>query len=46
VREIGAEFAQDIEVSPDDQLLILSTCLYGNAQRRYLVLAKCEEDIY
>lgn len=46
VREIGAEFAQDIEVTPDDQLLVLSTCLYGNAQRRYLVLAKCEEDIY
>jgi sortase B len=45
VREIGAVFDQDTVASPKDRLLILSTCLYGNAQKRYLVLAKCEEDI-
>lgn len=44
VREIGAVFQEDITVSSEDQMLILSTCLYGNAQKRYLILAKCGED--
>lgn len=43
VREIGAVFNDEVTISTDDQLLILSTCLYGNSQRRYLVLAKCED---
>lgn len=45
VREIGAVFNDEMTISTDDQLLILSTCLYGNSQKRYLVLAKCVEDI-
>lgn len=46
VRAIGAVFSSEVTASPEDQLLILSTCLRGNSQKRYLVLAKCEEDIY
>ena len=40
IRSIGANFNQNISVTPDDQLLILSTCLSGNSEHRYLVLAK------
>lgn len=40
VREIDAVYSDEVTVSTEDQLLILSTCLKGNSQKRYLVLAK------
>ncbi len=40
VHEIGANFAEDTSVTTEDKVLILSTCLRGNNDRRYLVLAK------
>lgn len=40
VREIGAVLDTSVTVSSEDPLLILSTCLRGNAQKRFLVLAK------
>ena len=45
VREIGAQFASGVTVSTDDKVLVLSTCLAGNSQRRYLVLAVCQAEI-
>lgn len=45
VRAIGAVFNEEATAESGDKLLILSTCLYGNSQKRYLVLAKCVEDI-
>ena len=42
VREIGAQFSDTITVSTEDQILVLSTCLAGNSQKRYLVLAVCQ----
>ena len=45
VREIGAQFASDVTVSTGDKVLVLSTCLAGNSQRRYLVLAVCQAEI-
>lgn len=39
-RGTDVNLASDTQVGPEDQLLILSTCLSGNSQRRYLVLAK------
>lgn len=45
VREIGAQISSEIEVTPADKLLVLSTCLQGNPERRYLVLAKCVKEI-
>ena len=35
----GAVIDNDIEVSHEDQLLILSTCLKGNRDKRFLVCA-------
>jgi len=40
VRSINASIDEGAEVSAEDQLLILSTCLRGDPQQRYLVLAK------
>lgn len=40
VRSIGASVDKDAEPSTDDKLLILSTCLRGDGNRRYLVMAK------
>lgn len=40
VRAIGKIVDEEAEVTPDDRLLILSTCLSGNSDKRYLVLAK------
>lgn len=40
VRKVGAVFDSTVDVTADDQLLILSTCLRGNTQKRFLVLAK------
>ena len=45
VREIGANFSSDVTVSDSDKILVLSTCLEGNSHKRYLVLAKCQEEI-
>lgn len=42
VREIGAQFSDTVTVSAEDQILVLSTCLAGNSQKRYLVLAVCQ----
>lgn len=43
-RQIGARTDGISEISPGDQILILSTCLSGNNKKRYLVLAKRAED--
>jgi len=40
VRSINANVNESVEVTAEDQLLILSTCLRGNSHQRYLVLAK------
>ena len=40
VRSINAAIDQEAEVSVTDRLLILSTCLKGDNQQRYLVVAK------
>ena len=45
VREIGAQFNDNVAVSTEDKVLVLSTCLAGNSQRRYLVLAVCQAEI-
>ncbi len=45
VHAFGANFASDIEVSSDDRLLILSTCLKGDISRRYLVVARLKTEI-
>ena len=44
VRRFGANFNQDIEVSTDDKLLVLSTCLQGTTGGdRFLVLATLQD---
>ncbi|MPN22716.1 hypothetical protein SDC9_170099 [bioreactor metagenome] len=43
IREIGANFDEGITVSPDDHVLVLSTCLKGNDDRRFLVFARLRE---
>lgn len=45
VRELGAVMNRDISVTPEDHLLVLSTCLRGNDHKRYLVLAKRQAEI-
>lgn len=45
VREIGAQHDTSVTVTPEDKLLILSTCLQGNSQRRFLVIAKCVDEV-
>lgn len=45
VRAFGANFADDIEVTSDDKLLILSTCLKGDISRRYLVVARLKNEL-
>lgn len=40
VRSINASVDEEAEVTAGDKLLILSTCLRGDSQQRYLVLAK------
>lgn len=40
VRSINASFDETVEVTAEDRLLILSTCLQGDSKQRYLVLAK------
>ena len=46
VRELGAVIDETVSVTPEDHLLILSTCLTGNDSKRYLVLAKRGTDIH
>ena len=38
-RSLNAVFSQQAEISADDHLLILSTCLKGDSNKRYLVLS-------
>ncbi|MBQ8868792.1 MAG: class B sortase [Oscillospiraceae bacterium] len=45
VRAFGANFASDIEVTSDDRILILSTCLKGDISRRYLVVARLKTEL-
>ncbi len=40
IRAIGANFNENTSVEPDHQVLILSTCLKGNSNKRFLVCAK------
>ncbi|MCD8212283.1 MAG: class B sortase [Oscillospiraceae bacterium] len=42
--ELTAQFDRNIDVEYGDHLLVLSTCLDGNNTRRYLVIAKLDED--
>lgn len=45
-REIGANFNEEVDaVEPGQRILILSTCLMGDRSRRYLVMARCDEDV-
>lgn len=44
VRAVDANFSEDITVTEEDKLLILSTCLKGDSSRRYLVLARLDQD--
>ena len=39
------QFDDRIEITEDDKLLILSTCLAQNEDQRFLVLAKLIEEI-
>lgn len=45
VRAIQAAFAEDAAVSSNEKTIILSTCLNGNRQNRFLVCAKLSETI-
>lgn len=40
VRAFSTNYAEDIKVSENDKILLLSTCLQGDISKRYLVLAK------
>ena len=42
-RSLNAVFSQSAEISADDRLLILSTCLKGDSNKRYLVLAVLQD---
>ena len=44
IRVIGANYNEDVEVTTEDSLLILSTCLQGDNTQRYLVLFKLDEE--
>lgn len=43
VRAVNTYFNKEIQLSPTDHIIILSTCMSGNNQKRFLVCAK-EED--
>lgn len=45
IRAFGANIDNDIEVTSEDRLLILSTCLKGDISRRYLVIARLKSEI-
>ena len=39
-RALDAQIVPDASVSPDDRVVILSTCYAGDYSKRFLVLAK------
>ena len=45
VRDLSAQFSDTVSVDTNDTLLILSTCLYGDSEKRYLILAREDSDI-
>ncbi len=45
VRAMEAVFAEDAAISPDDQAIILSTCLTSNQSNRFLVCGKLAQAI-
>ena len=45
VRSLEAVFAEDAAIQSDEKALILSTCLTGNRNKRYLVCGKLSETV-
>lgn len=45
IRDLGSNFDKNCVLTPDDKVLILSTCLQGDYSQRYLVFAKQIEKI-
>ncbi len=45
VRAIQAVYAEDKSVSPDEKIIILSTCLEGNINKRFLVCGKLVDTV-
>ena len=43
-RDINSIILSDYEVSTDDHIITLSTCIYGQPENRYLIVAKLIED--
>ncbi|MBQ5954764.1 MAG: class B sortase [Firmicutes bacterium] len=43
-RDINSHILSDINVSTDDRIITLSTCIYGQPENRYLVVAKLVGD--
>ncbi len=44
-RALDARVASDVTLSPDDRIVILSTCYAGDYSRRFLVLAKLTQTL-
>jgi len=44
-REIGVTLDEDLKPTPEEHVVILSTCLKGDDSRRFLVMAKCVQEI-
>lgn len=44
-RSLISVFDETVSVTPDDRVLMLSTCFETDYSRRYVVMAVCEEDI-
>lgn len=44
-REIGVILDEDLKPTPEEHVVILSTCLKGDDSQRYLVMAKCMQEI-
>lgn len=45
-RSLLSVFDETVSVTPDDRILMLSTCFETDYSRRYVVMAVCEEEIY
>lgn len=45
IRALEAVFAEDASVQSDDQVLLLSTCLIGNRNKRFIVCGKLSQTI-
>ena len=43
-RDLNSRILTDTEVTTDDKIITLSTCIYGQPSNRYLVVAKLIED--